>query len=143
MIRSADPAAAPVIRPNYLSTDHDLAQVLAGARVVARLAETPAVRAITAAAHGFTPQGADDDAVIADFRERSGTVHHLCGTCRMAPVDQGGVVDAACRVHGIDGLRVVDAAIFPNVTSANTHAPVVMAAWRAAAMILADRKGPR
>jgi len=141
-IASPDPAAAPVIAPNYLATAHDLAQVVAGAGVVARLAATPAIRAITAAPNGFTPEGASDDAVIADFRDRSGTVHHLCGTCRMAPLDRGGVVDAACRVHGVAGLRVVDAAIFPNVTSANTHAPVVMAAWRAAAMILADVKGP-
>ena len=57
----------------------------------------------------------------------------------MAPEGQGGVVDAALRVHGVQGLRVVDASVFPNITSANTQAPVVMLAWRAAVLILTGR----
>ncbi len=137
-IASRDPAQPPRIVPNYLATDRDRADVIAGARVVAAIAATPAIAAITLAPNGFVPLGAHDRAILDDFRERSGTVHHLCGTCRMAPRDQGGVVDAALRVHDIAALRVVDAAIFPNITSANTHAPTVMTAWRAADMILSS-----
>ena len=57
----------------------------------------------------------------------------------MAPEGQGGVVDASLRVHGVQGLRVVDASVFPNITSANTQAPTVMLAWKAAGLILAGR----
>ena len=95
------------------------------------------------APNGFTPHAADDTAILDDFRERSGTVHHLCGTCRMAPREAGGVVDAALRVHGVDGLRVIDASVFPNITSANTHAPTVMTAWRGADIILSSCQGAR
>ena len=135
-IVARDAGAAPRIEPNYLATERDRADVIAGARVVERLSQTPAIAAITLAPNGFAPAQADDAAILADFRERSGTVHHLCGTCRMAPRDQGGVVDAALRVHGVDGLRVIDASVFPNITSANTHAPTVMTAWRGADIIL-------
>jgi len=136
-IVSRDPMAAPRIKPNYLATEEDRADVVAAARVIARIAGMPALRAITLEHNGFTPSHADDAAILQDFRERSGTVHHLCGTCRMAPRDRGGVVDAELRVHGIDGLRVIDASVFRNITSANTHAPTVMTAWRGADIILA------
>jgi choline dehydrogenase len=138
-IASPDPMAAPRITPNYLATEVDRADVVAAARVIERITGTPAWRGITLEPNGFTPQQADDAAILQDFRERSGTVHHLCGTCRMAPRDRGGVVDAALRVHGVDGLRVIDASVFPNITSANTHAPTVMTAWRGADIILATR----
>jgi len=78
---------------------------------------------------------ASDAQILDDFRARSGTVYHPCGTCRMAPATQGGVVDAQLRVHGVQALRVVDASIFPNITSANTHAPTVMVAAQAARFI--------
>jgi choline dehydrogenase len=76
--------------------------------------------------------------VIDDFRERGGTVFHLCGTCRMGPDSRDAVVDPQLRVHGIGGLRIVDASVFPNITSANTNAPTIMLAHKAAQMILAD-----
>ncbi len=138
MIVSADAMVPPRIEPRYLSTDQDRADVISAARVIERIGATPAIAAITLAPHGFNPQGATDYAILQDFRERSGTVHHLCGTCRMAPPDRGGVVDAALRVHGVAGLRVIDASVFPNITSANTHAPTVMTAWRGADMILSS-----
>jgi choline dehydrogenase len=137
-IVSGDPSLAPRIEPNYLATEQDRADVIAGARVIDRIGRMPALAAITLAPNGFTPHDADDEAILQDFRARSGTVHHLCGTCRMAPLDRGGVVDAALRVHGIHALRVIDASVFPNITSANTHAPTVMTAWRGADIILAS-----
>lgn len=133
--RSADPREAPAIQPNYLDTEQDQADVVAAARVVQRIAATPAMRALTTHT-AFDIAAHDDAAVLADFRQRSGTVHHLCGTCRMAPEAEGGVVDTDLRVHGVAGLRVVDASIFPNITSANTNAPTIMVARMAAARIL-------
>lgn len=80
----------------------------------------------------------DDDAILDDFRKRCGTVFHPVGTCRMGSDPAHSVVDSNLRVHGITGLRVVDASVFPNVTSGNTNAPTMMLAWRAADLILGD-----
>ncbi|MEI6643172.1 MAG: GMC family oxidoreductase N-terminal domain-containing protein [Novosphingobium sp.] len=131
-----DPRAAPVIQPDYLASEADRAGVLASARLIARIAATPAMTAVIERPYVFDPAGADDEALLADFRARSGTVHHLCGTCRMAPADRGGVVGSDLSVHGTEGLRVIDASAFPNITSANTLAPTVMLAWIAAGRML-------
>ena len=138
-IASPDPTQPPRIQPNYLGTEADVAAVLAGARLIGRLQQTPALRGLTLGAPTVDPAALTDDALLADFRARSGTVYHPCGSCRMAPEGQGGVVDASLRVHGVQGLRVADASVFPNVTSANTQAPTVMLAWKAAGLILAGR----
>ena len=74
--------------------------------------------------------------LVADFRARASTVYHPVGTCRMGGVAGDSVVDGSLRVHGIDGLRVVDASVFPTVTSANTNAPTLMVAQKAADLIL-------
>ena len=138
-IASPNPSQPPRIQPNYLATAADVAAVLAGARLIGRLQQTPALRGLILGAPAVDPAELTEDALLADFRARSGTVYHPCGSCRMAPEGQGGVVDASLRVHGVQGLRVVDASVFPNVTSANTQAPTVMLAWRAAGLILAGR----
>ncbi len=70
-----------------------------------------------------------------DFRARAGTVYHPCGTCAMLPESAGGVVDADLRVYGVQGLRVVDASVFPSIPSANTNAPTMMVARKAANLI--------
>ncbi|MEM6971542.1 MAG: GMC family oxidoreductase N-terminal domain-containing protein [Pseudomonadota bacterium] len=137
-ITSADADSAPRIAPNYLSTNADLEAAVAGGRLIERLLGTEPLRDVIAAATSFTPEGVPDAAILADFRARATTVFHACGTCRMAPEADGGVVDPALRVHGVEGLRVVDASIFPNITSANTNAPTIMVAAKAAEMILAS-----
>lgn len=136
-IASPDPGAQPAIRANSLSTQGDVADMIAGGRLIERLLDTPALRRLATAAHGFTPQGQSDEAILADARARAGTVYHPSCTCRMAPRAAGGVVDPTLRVYGTHGLRVVDASIFPNITSANTNAPTIMAAMRGADLILA------
>ena len=137
-IAGPDPAAPPRIVPNYLSTDSDIADVIACARLIGRLQNTAAMRALIADTPVFDPAAASDADILADFRARSGTVYHPCGTARMAPRDTGGVVDARLRVYGVEGLRVADASIFPNITSANTNAPTIMAAGKAAELMLQD-----
>ena len=113
--------------------------MLAGARLIGRLQQTPALRGLALGTPTVDPAALTDDALLVDFRARSGTVYHPCGSCRMGPEAQGGVVDASLRVHGVQGLRVVDASVFPNITSANTQAPTMMLAWKAAGLILAGR----
>ena len=138
-IASPEPATAPRIVTGYLATGHDVAQALAGARLIGRLQRTRAMRRLIDGAPAFDLGGAGDAEIERDFRARSTTVHHACGTCRMAPEHAGGVVDAMLRVHGVDRLRVVDASIFPNITSANTNAPTIMVAHMAARLIEATR----
>ncbi len=86
------------------------------------------------------PDIVDDDALIADIRARSGSVFHPCGTCVMGPDPAGAVVDARLRVHGLDGLRVVDASIFPRITSGNLNAPTIMVGEKGSDLILQDAR---
>jgi choline dehydrogenase len=134
-LRSADPAAPPKIMPNYLSNNQDIADVIRCGRLIGRLLGTRALRQLIVGPRRFDVCEADDAEILADFRARCSTVYHPCGTCRMVPETNGGVVDRQCRVYGVAGLRVVDASIFPNITSANTNAPTIMVAHRAAAFI--------
>ena len=83
---------------------------------------------------------ADDQALLDDIRQRSYSIYHPCGTCRMGPDPRADVVDANLRVHGLDGLRVVDASIFPTVPSGNINAPAIMTGWRGADLIRAGNE---
>ncbi|HEX2791452.1 MAG TPA: GMC family oxidoreductase N-terminal domain-containing protein [Steroidobacteraceae bacterium] len=140
-IRSADPDVAPAIFPNYLSTERDLADVRIGVRLLRTIAATPPLAALIE--HEVQPgmQLQSDQELLADFRQRAGSVFHPVGTCAMGNDPMRAVVDARLRVHGVAGLRVVDASVFPSITSGNTNAPAVMVAERGAAMILADEAG--
>lgn len=139
-IASAGAADAARIDPNYLSTDHDVREVIQGSRLVRRIMQSPALRAVTV--EEVLPGkavGVDDEAaMLTYFRQNSGSIYHLCGSCAMGPDPATSVVDARLRVHGVVGLRVVDASIFPNVTSGNTNAATMMVAERGADMILDD-----
>jgi choline dehydrogenase len=139
-IRSADPRAAPLIHPNYLSTNHDVEELLAGARFLRRLAETPSLSAIIAEELKPGPAVRSDEDRVADIRARSYSVFHPVSTCRMGPDPAACVVDHRLRVHGLDGLRVIDASIFPAVTSGNTNAPAIMVGEKGADLVLADAR---
>ncbi len=135
---SADPFAAPLIVPNSLSAPEDVEVVLRSLRAVRRLAATRAFRALSEG-EILPGDGVDgDEALLADFRNRAGTVFHPCGTCRMGGSAQDSVVDPRTRAHGLRGLRVVDASIFPALVSGNTNAAVMMCAHRASTFILED-----
>jgi choline dehydrogenase len=135
---SADPGQHPQIIPNYLATPDDVALAQAGNRLLRQIAKArPLADMIT---EEIIP-GAEidgDEALLTDFRARADTVYHPTSTCIMGPDPKAAVVDSRLRVHGIGALRVVDASIFPNITSGNTNAPTVMVAEKGADMILAD-----
>ena len=138
-ITSNDPSQAPRIITNYLSNQNDLDEVIAMARLIGRMQETQAIKAILSAPPDLNLSTMTDEELLLDFRERSGTVYHPCGTCRMGNDAATSVVDTDLRVHGVDGLRVVDASVFPNITSANTNAPTIMVAHEAARRILKSK----
>jgi choline dehydrogenase len=135
-IASADFRRAPNIAPNYMSTEKDVADVLHGGKLLQAIARTQAIRSLILEpiAPDLDAMGPDD--LVGDFRARASTVYHPVGTCRMGRAAGESVVDASLRVHGIERLRVVDASVFPTVTSANTNAPTIMVAQKAADLIL-------
>lgn len=127
---------APAITPHSLSTDQDIETVLAGAKIIQNLMRARAMQPLIDRVMPPDILGLDDAAIIDDFRRRCGTVFHPVATCAMGPAEANSVVDSHLRVHGFDGLRVVDASAFPNITSGNTNAPTIMLAHRAAGLIL-------
>lgn len=137
-ISGPNPEAPPLIQPNSLATEEDRAQVIAGGRLCQRIMSTAALTALVESAMYQDLRTMDDATILEDFRKRCGTVFHPVGTCRMGCDPAQSVVDPQLRVHGVTGLRVVDASVFPNVTSGNTNAPTMMLAWRAADLILGD-----
>ena len=137
-IRSPDPLAEPAIVANYLSTEQDRNDVVAGARLMRRIAAAAPLAEVIDHEMQPGPARTSDAELLQDFRERAGTVFHPVSTCMMGPAPGEAVVDARLRVHGIDGLRVIDASVFPTITSGNTNAPTVMVAHKGAEMLLAD-----
>ncbi|MFI0842562.1 GMC family oxidoreductase [Mesorhizobium sp. IMUNJ 23232] len=137
---SADPFAAPVIEPCYFSHPDDMREMIDGVRLIRKIAGQPAMRPLIE--DEMLPGAATvtDDQLADDIKARAGSVFHASCTCRMGPDARDAVVDPRLRVHGIDGLRVIDASIFPNVTSGNTNAPTFMVAEKGAAMILEDNR---
>jgi len=137
-LQSADPFAAPVIQPNYLSTEHDRAELIDALSFLRRLSTTPAFTSVidNELLPGKDVVSQNDYAEY--IRNTAWTVFHPCGSCRMGESIETSVVDARLRVHGVKGLRVVDASIFPNITSGNINAPTIMVGERAANLILED-----
>ena len=111
-------------------------EMLEGIRLLRAMAQTPALSAIIE--EELTPglNIDSDDELIDDIRQRSTTIFHPTSTCMMGPDAKRAVVDSFCRVYGVNNLRVVDASIFPTVTSGNTNAPTIMVAEKAADLIL-------
>jgi len=135
-IASADFRQAPQIAPNYLGTAKDQRDVVNGGRLMQRIARTKAIGSLIREAIPPVLGTMDPAAILADFRARAATVYHPVGTCRMGPGIAAAVVDPRLRVHGMERLRVADASVFPTVTSANTNAPTLMVAQKAADFIL-------
>ena len=134
--RSADPFIDPIIQPNYLSDPMDRRTLIGGLRLVRQMLATPELAPFV---DRETLPGAgvqSDDELLAFARENGTTTYHLIGTAKMGPAsDPGAVVDDQLRVHGLQGLRVIDASIMPTMPSANTYATTLMIAERGADLI--------
>ncbi len=137
-IRSQDPMAAPIIHPNYLSTEEDMDLMVAGIELMRRLAAAPAFDAVIADEIEPGAHVVSDQDLRAYVRDQAWTVFHPSCTCRMGDDPSLAVVDSRLRVHGLNGLRVADASIFPSIPTGNTNAPAIMVGEKAADMILAD-----
>ncbi|WP_225032731.1 GMC family oxidoreductase [Paraburkholderia sp. XV] len=131
---------AAKIRINALTTQKDIDEAIEGCELVRKIMSTAALKDITVEEISPGPQVQDRDAFLKYFREQSGSIYHLCGSCAMGRDDGNSVVDERLRVHGMSGLRIVDASIFPNITSGNINAPTMMVAEKGAEMILEDAR---
>jgi len=136
-LRSADPFDAPSIRPNYLAAEADRRVAADAIRLTRRIAAQPALARYQPEEFKPGPEVDGDDALAKAAGDIATTIFHPVGTCRMGPADDAGaVVDAALRVRGVRGLRVVDASIMPTITSGNTNSPTIMIAEKAAAAMV-------
>ena len=135
-LNSADPLAAPAIDPNFFGDERDVETMVAGFKLTKRLLDTPALRGLQKQ-DLFTADVKTDDDIRAVLRARSDTVYHPVGTCKMG-TDAMAVVDPKLKVHGLEGLRVVDASIMPTLIGGNTNAPTIMIGEKAADMIRAS-----
>ncbi|NKI94273.1 GMC family oxidoreductase N-terminal domain-containing protein [Rhizobacter sp. SG703] len=142
-IRSADAAAAPSIRANYLGTDEDRRVAAASLRVTRRIVAQPALAPYHPKEIKPGVQFESDDELARLAGDIGTTIFHPVGTAKMGPADDpDAVVDAQLRVHGVKRLRVADASVMPAITSGNTNAPTLMIAERAAHWIRAEATGP-
>jgi choline dehydrogenase len=138
-IRSADPSAPPEIRINYLATEVDRTANVEGLKILRKILQAPALKSYVAEEFEPGAKISTDEELLNFCRKRGSTVYHPTSTCRMGS-DALAVVDQRLRVRGIEGLRVVDASIMPDLASGNTNAPVIMIAEKASDMILQDAR---
>ena len=136
-LASADPLAAPSIDPNFLGDADDTARLVRGFKIMRRILQQPALAALGGRELAASASAQTDGEIEAFLRARADTIYHPVGTCRMGS-DAEAVVDARLRVHGVQGLRVVDASIMPRIVSGNTNAPTIMIAEKAVDMIRQD-----
>ena len=138
-LASADPLAAPLIDPAFLNHDDDTARLARGFKLMRQILAQPALKQHGGREVAASAAAQTDDQIEAYIRQHADTIYHPVGTCRMGPAAQaasgGSVVDAQLRVHGLEGLRVVDASVMPQIVGGNTNAPTIMIAEKAADLI--------
>ncbi len=139
-IRSGDPLVAPAIRPKFLAAEADRRCLIEGMRIARRITGAPSLSRYIAGEADPGGEAQRDDELLDFARRKGGTIHHPVGTAKMGS-DPMSVVDDRLRVHGIRGLRVIDASIMPLIVSGNTNAPVIMIAEKAADMVKQDARG--
>ena len=135
-LRSADPTDKPRILTNSLSEPEDMASLVAGVKLAREIARQPDAAEIVTKEIKPGPDLSDDADLEADIRRRLMLIYHPVGTCRMSDTADDAVVDSRLRVHGLEGLRVVDASIMPVIPGGNTNAPTMMVAEKGADLIL-------
>ena len=136
-LTSADPMAYPTIHPNYLSTETDCRTAVAGVNIARTIARQEPLA--TKISEEFRPHASLDidnyDETLDWVRNNTASIYHPTGTCKMGS-DPMSVVDDKLRVHGIEGLRVADCSIMPEIVSGNTNAPAIMIGEKASDLIL-------
>jgi len=138
-IRSADPAAAPEIRVNYLATEVDRTTNVEGLKILRKILRAPALKPYVVDEVDPGAKVSTDEDLLNYCRQRGSTIYHPTSTCRMGN-DPLAVVDQRLRVRGLQGLRVVDGSIMPDLVSGNTNAVIIMIAEKASDMILQDAR---
>jgi choline dehydrogenase len=141
-IKSGDARVQPAILANYLDQAKDRDVLLKGMHMMRRISSQDSFARILKKEHAPGPDATSDEDLMAFARKMGTTIFHPCGTCKMGSDDLA-VVDERLRVHGLSGLRVIDASIMPTMTSGNTNAPTIMIAEKAADMIKADARAAR
>ena len=134
-IRSADPEAQPAIRFNFLADSIDQRAMVDGFRMIRRLVEAEPMDALRGEEYSPGKGVSSDDEILGWIRANSQTAYHPIGTCRMGPAGPKTVVDERLRVHGLEGLRIADASIFPTMPSGNTNAPCIMVGEKCADLL--------
>ena len=135
-LASKDPQALPLVDPDFLSSRDDMLRLVRGFKLMRQILGQPALAQFGGRELAATAKAQTDDEIEQVIRNLADTIYHPVGSCRMGPGDMD-VVDAELRVHGLQGLRVVDASIMPRVVGGNTNAPVIMIAEKAADLIKA------
>ena len=138
-LQSANPAKPPIIDPNYLSEADDFEKMVTAVKKTQAIMQAPAFDPVRGKAFYGTEEQ-DEQNLRKDIRDRADTIYHPVGTCKMGN-DAMAVVDDHLCVHGVQGLRVVDASVMPTIISGNTNAPTIMIAEKAADMIKAGKSG--
>jgi choline dehydrogenase len=141
-IVSPDPFTHPRLSFNVYGTENDQREMLDAVKFLRKIVSHEPLKSLMAEELRPGPRATRDEDLIADFRQRSGTVYHQSCTCRMGPDPSTSVVDSRLRVHGVQNLRVCDASVFPNLIAGNTNAPSIMVGWKGAAIILEDAAAP-
>jgi choline dehydrogenase len=136
-IRSADPDAQPAIRFNFLSDPIDRRTMVDGFRMMRRIVGAKPMEALRGEEYSPGAQVESDEEILGFVRANAHTAYHPMGTCRMGPAGPTTVVDEKLKMHGLEGLRVADASIFPTMPSGNTNAPCIMVGEKAADLIRA------
>ncbi|HEY9481786.1 MAG TPA: GMC oxidoreductase, partial [Micromonosporaceae bacterium] len=133
---SADPAAAPIIDPRYLSAEPDREMALRQVRTIREVLAQPEIARFIKSERLPGPAAQTDEEIMAYVRQYASCDYHPVGTCKMG-VDGEAVVDPELRVHGLERLRVIDSSIMPRLVSGNTMAPTMMIAEKGAEMVKA------
>lgn len=143
-LQSNHPADHPLIDPAYLTHDDDKQVMIDGVKIARRILSSPAFSAFSESEISPGAQAQSDAEILAYLREKSESIYHPIGTCKMgAKDDPMAVVDCELRVKGVNGLRVVDASVMPSLIGGNTNAPTIMIAEKAAHMIKFEHEGKK
>jgi choline dehydrogenase len=135
-LRHADPRAKPRITTGALSDPEDMAAMVAAIKIARDIAGREPLRSTITREIFPGPSVTEDADIEADIRRRVELIYHPVGTCRIGALEDGGVVDPELKVHGLEGLRVIDASVMPLIPGGNTNAPTIMVAERGADLVL-------